>query len=151
MSEPRSPGDEELIASLGKGLEESDPVPSDVADFARASFRWRDLDAVLAEISFDSSTEGAEVRSSTTARVISFEVGRWTIDIEYDEANRRLLGQVDPSGIVSVEIRCGGGAMTTESDDVGRFDFEEVPRGPMSLVVRVSGDLEVIKTEWTVL
>lgn len=153
MSNSTDPRDEELIARLKAGLENSDPVPSDVTDFAKAALGWRDADAELAEIAFDSTEEGAmaAVRSSATARMISFEAGRWTIDIEYDESSRQLLGQVDPAGAVSIEIRYAGGVMTTESDDMGRFDFDEIPRGPMSLVVRVSGDLEVIKTEWTVL
>lgn len=153
MSDSRHTSDEELIAKLRSGLEESDPVPEDVTGFARAAFGWRDVDAKLAEIAFDSTDEGAlsGVRASTTARMISFEAGRWTIDIEYNESSRQVLGQVDPAGRVRVEIRYAGGSTATDTDEMGRFDFEEIPPGPMSLVIRVPGDLEVIKTEWTVL
>ena len=153
MSDSMHPTDEELIARLKAGLEQTDPVPGDITEFAKAALSWRNVDAELAEIAFDSTEEEAlsGVRSSATARMISFEAGRWTIDIEYDEPRSHLMGQVDPVTQVQVEIRYAGGASTTDSDELGRFDFEDIPRGPMSLTIRIPGDLEVIRTEWTVL
>lgn len=144
--------DEQLIAKLRTGLAAGDSVPSDVAEFAKAVFGWRLIDAELAELSFDSSTdETAAVRSMMAARMITFEAGRWSIDIEYNETTERLLGQVDPAGRVTVELHYAGGAMESESDELGRFDFDDVLPGPISLVIRTSGDIEVIKTEWIVL
>lgn len=153
MSDSTHPTDEELIARLRAGLEEADPVPGDTTEFAKAALGWRDVDAELAEIAFDSTEEEAlsGVRSSTTARMISFEAGRWTIDIEYDESRSHLMGQVEPATRIQVEILFAGGAMTTDSDEIGRFDFDDIPKGPMSLTIRTPGDLEVIRTEWTVL
>ena len=152
MSDSTHPTDEELIARLKAGLEESDPVPGDITEFAKAALGWRNVDAELAEIAFDSTEEAVSgVRSSATARMISFEAGRWTIDIEYDEAKTHLMGQVDPAAKTQIEIHFAGGTMATDSDELGRFDFHDIPRGPMSLTIRIPGDLEVIKTEWTVL
>lgn len=153
MSDERDQNNEELIAELRAALNESDPVPTDVTEFARAAFSWRRIDAELAEIAYDSSTEDAlaGVRSTTTARIISFQAGRWTIDVEYDASTQRLIGQVDPAQRVTVEIRFTGVALAEDTDNLGRFRFDGVPSGPMSLVIRVPGDLEVIKTEWTVL
>jgi hypothetical protein len=144
--------EEQLIAKLRTGLAASDPAPSDVAEFAQAVFSWRLIDAELAELSFDSSVdETAGVRSTMAARMVTFEVGRWSIDIEYNEMGERLLGQVDPASRVTVELHYAGGAIATETDELGRFDFDDVLPGPVSLVIRTSGDIEVIKTEWIVL
>lgn len=144
--------DEQLIAMLRSGLAEGDPAPADIAEFARAVYSWRLIDAELAELAFDSVTDQtAGVRSTATARMISFEAGRWTIDIEYNEPTGRLLGQVSPAGRVTVELHFAGGAIGIYTDELGRFDFDEVLPGPISLVIRTPGDLEVIKTEWIVL
>ena len=144
--------DEQLIAKLRSGLAEGDPAPTDVAEFARAVYSWRLIDAELAELTFDSVTdETAGVRSTMAARMISFEAGRWTIDIEYNEITGRLLGQVEPPGRVMVELHYAGGAIGIDTDELGRFDFDDILPGPISLVIRAPGDIEVIKTEWIVL
>jgi hypothetical protein len=147
------PEDETLIAQLSAALGAIDPAPTDVSEFAKAAFAWRTIDAELAALGFDSSTEDVPsgVRSTATARMISFEAGEWTIDIEYDEHSRRLIGQVSPGTKCVIELHFAGGAIGLETDDLGRFDFDEVLPGPVSLVVRTPGNLHVIKTEWTVL
>ena len=122
------------------------------ATILRVTVPWRQIDAELAAISFDSETEApAATRSTATARMLSFTAGQWTIDIEYDETSHRLLGQVSPGRQVIVELHFAGGAVGLHSDGEGRFDFDGVLPGPVSLVVRTPGNLEVIKTEWTVL
>jgi hypothetical protein len=152
MSEPRQEREDELLAMLREGLEESDPVPIDVTDFAKAALGWRQIDAELAAISFDSELEApAATRSTATARMLSFTAGQWTIDIEYDQTSHRLLGQVSPGRQVIVELHFAGGAVGLHSDGEGRFDFDGVLPGPVSLVIRTPGNLEVVKTEWTVL
>ena len=153
MSDAMHPEDEALISQLKSALEQTDPVPADVSEFAKAAFSWRDIDAELAAIEFDSSTADlpAGVRSAATARMLSFEAGEWTIDIEYNEATRRLLGQVSPGQRCTVELHYAGGVSEAEADDLGRFDFDDILPGPVSLVIRTPGNLHVIKTEWTVL
>jgi hypothetical protein len=153
MSQEMNQEDTELIAQLRDALGEADPVPADVAEFAKAAFTWRDIDAELASIAFDSSTEDVPsgVRSTSLARMLSFEVGRWTVDIEYNQSTRRLIGQVEPGQRLTIELHFAGGAWGIRSDELGRFEFDDVSPGPVSLVIRTPGDLEVIKTEWTVL
>lgn len=153
MSDSEGHTDEMLLALLREGLNEADPPPGDVDEFARAALAWRDVDATLATMALDTISEGAleGVRATSTSRMIEFEAGQWTIDIEYDEAAHRLLGHIAPAREVNVEIHFAGNVLHTESDDMGRFDFDGVPTGPMSLVFRLQGDLEVVRTEWTVL
>ena len=153
MSENHDKNEEMLLAKLRQGLDASDPVPGDVTDFAKAALGWRTIDAELAEIAYDSSTEEtpAGVRSTATSRMLSFEVGAWAIEIEHNPATGRLIGQIEPAREATVEIHFAGGTQTTAADELGRFAFDDVLPGPVSLVIRTPGDLEVIKTEWTVL
>jgi len=143
---------EVLLALLRKGLEETDPVPSDVAAFARAAFTWRDIDAELAALEFDSAEEGVPtgVRSSTTVRMMSFQAGQWIIDVEYDEVAGRLIGATSPPARFSVDLHTSGATFTTESDDLGRFTADGVAPGPLGMVLRFTRD-QVIKTQWVVL
>lgn len=142
----------ELLAGLRNGLGESDPIPSDVSEFAKAAFTWRDVDAALAEMEFDSIDEEVPsgVRSSTVIRMMSFQAGRWMIDIEYDETAGRLMGATSPPARYTIELHTAGARFSTESDDSGRFVADDVARGPLAMVIRFS-DGEVVKTQWVVL
>lgn len=153
MSEHRMSGaDAALIASLRAGLEESDQVPGDVVEFAMAAFSWRDIDAELAALDFDSAESGLEsgVRSSATLRMISFQAGQWMLDVEYDETSGRLLGVISPETSYRVDVHSSGAFYTTDSDDSGRFQADGVSRGPLSLVLRFP-DGQLLKTQWVVL
>lgn len=147
-----SPEDERLIAGLRAGLEQSDPVPWDVMTFAKAAIAWREIDAGLAEMEFDSIEEDmpAGVRSSATARMISFQAGQWMLDIEYDDHSGRLMGAISPETAYTVEVHSAGALFSTDSDDVGRFEAEGVTPGPLSLVLYFRGG-QNIKTQWVIL
>ncbi|HET8738789.1 MAG TPA: hypothetical protein VFO17_03545 [Acidimicrobiia bacterium] len=144
--------DEKVLEALGRGLEQSDPVPEDVIEFAKASYTWRDIDAELAELEFDSVDQEAPngVRSSATARLISFQAGQWMLDIEFDPTSGRLMGAISPQTRYTVDVHSAGGFFTTESDDLGRFQAEGVVSGPLSMVLRFEGG-QTIKTQWVVL
>lgn len=147
-----SKADEELVAALRRGIGESDPVPDDVAGFARAVFAWREIDAALAELDFDSAEEPVPsgVRSSATARMVSFQAGQWMLDVEYDETSGRLIGAVTPQAEFTLDLHTAGGFSTIRSDESGRFEAEGVTPGPVSLVLRF-GRGETIKTRWVIL
>jgi hypothetical protein len=152
MSKHDETSESELIAALRKGLAASDPVPSDATEFARAAFTWRDLDADLAELEYDSAEEEvpAGVRSSTVVRMMSFQAGRWMIDIEYDETAGRIMGATSPPARFTIELHTAGARFATESDESGRFTADEVARGPLAMILRFS-DGSVVKTPWVVL
>jgi hypothetical protein len=82
--------------------------------------------------------------------VISFEVGNWTIDVEYNPATGTLMGSVSPESPLTVELHSRGARFVMELDDMGRFEFDNVEGGPASLVFR-SSDGETVKTSWIVL
>lgn len=147
-----TPEDARILARLREGLEQSEPVPTDVTEFAKAAFAWRYIDAELAELDFDSIDEEVPsgVRSTGIARMISFQVGQWMLDIEFDEVTGRLIGQISPESSFMVELHTSGALFTVESDEMGRFSAEGISPGPLSLVLRFP-DRSVIKTQWVVL
>jgi len=152
MTESSQQSEDRVMSLLRLGLEESDPVPVDIVDFAKAALAWRSIDAELAELSYDSSQEQtpAGVRSTATARMLSFETGDWLADLEYSAATGRLMGQVEPARIMTVELHLGGSVVATDADELGRFVFDGVLPGPIALVFRLS-DEETVKTEWVVI
>ncbi|MEX2250847.1 MAG: hypothetical protein WD895_02110 [Acidimicrobiia bacterium] len=154
MSENRDYTESQLLELLRQGLESTDPVPADVNEFAMAALTWRTIEAELAEIAFDSASEEtpAGVRGPAGERMLSYETATLSIDIEYRSGIRRLIGQVAPPQPAKVELHHSKGTLTTVADDLGRFSFEDVEPGPVSIVCTSHGpDPDVIKTEWTVL
>jgi len=142
----------EVLAKLRDGLHQSDPAPSDIAEFAKAAFAWRGIDADLAELDFDSIEEDQlqGVRSTATTRMVSFQAGQWMLDIEFDEGTGRLMGHISPQSSYTVELHTSGALFSVESDELGRFEADSVSPGPLSMVLRF-GDGSVIKTQWVVL
>ena len=153
MSEFKTSKEErELIARLGEALHATDPAPSDIAEFAKAAFAWRGIDAELAELDFDSVEENIleGVRSTATGRMISFQAGQWMLDVEYDVTSGRLMGHISPQASFTVELHSSGALFSVESDEHGRFEADGVAPGPLSMVLRFS-DGTVVKTQWVIL
>jgi hypothetical protein len=154
VSENTDHTESRLLELLRRGLESTDPVPTDVTEFAMAALTWRTIDAELAEVAFDSASEDTPsgVRGPGAERMLSFETATLSIDIEYRSSTRRVVGQVAPPQPATVELHHSKGTVTTVADDLGRFSFDDVEPGPVSIVCTSHADEpEVIKTEWTVL
>lgn len=143
---------QETLAKLRTGLEQSDPAPSTIGEFAKALFGWRDIDAELADLSFDSINDEVPsgVRSTAVGRMISFQAGKWLVDIEYDPASGHLMGRVSPDSQLTVELHSSGARFSVESDSSGHFEFDNVNTGPLSLVLHFD-DGQTVKTSWVVL
>jgi hypothetical protein len=144
--------EDEIMSRLRRGLDQSDPVPTDVTEFAKEALSWRTIDAELAQLSYDSTDEATSntVRSTASARIVGFETGEWMIDLEHDAATRELRGQIQRAGRLEVELHVVGAVLVTGTDELGRFSFDGVEAGPVALVIRVESG-ETVKTEWIVL
>ena len=150
MSESTNQQDDMLISLLRRGLDGSDPTPADVTEFAKAALSWRNVDAELAQLTFDSVDDMTAVRGVAVARMLAFESGDLMIDLEHDPASGHLRGQLEPAGQMAVELHILDTVLVTESDELGRFTFESIHSGPFALVIRFEGD-EIVKTEWVIL
>ncbi|MFI7498597.1 hypothetical protein ACIBVL_08730 [Streptomyces sp. NPDC049687] len=123
-----------------------DPVPAELRRIAVEAYALHDLDARIAELTFDSLTDAVPVRGAVDVpRMLTFHTGDLTVDVEVTEEG--LLGQLLPPQPASVEVLHGpraGASLTT--DDMGRFACDAPPTGPFALRLRAGG--EVVVTEW---
>ena len=118
--------DAELIQELKDVLENTDPTPVGVTEFAKAALGWRRIDAELAELLADTALEeSALVRSGESARRLTFRTDKLSIDVEVqvEDGAVRLLGQLAPPLAASVEVQSGDGSVLAAAacDELGRF------------------------------
>ena len=147
--------DNELEAELRRLAADKEPVPAELVQAALDAFGWRDIDAELAELIYDSLADADEaslVRGSPGQRLVSFAVGGMTIDVEVTGAGpgRSVLGQIAPPQRAMVDIRGPQDTVTVEADELGRFQSGPIPPGPASLRLRPppGGDGPAIVTDW---
>jgi hypothetical protein len=140
-----APDDSALEQELRRAAARLDPVPPEVVAAAVDAFAWRDVDAELAELVFDSLLDADQatlVRGSAGRRLVSFKTAGLTVDVEVTSAGPRrdIMGQITPPQRASVQIRHGAGIARTDADELGRFTAGAVAAGPMSLRVSPAGD-----------
>jgi hypothetical protein len=123
-----------------------DPVPAALRLLAVEAYALHDLDAQLAELTFDSLTDAIPVRGTTDVpRMLTFHSGGVTVDVEVTEQG--LMGQVLPPQPATLEVLGGPQAGTPLAvDDMGRFMSGTAPTGPFALRLRTGG--QVVVTEW---
>lgn len=123
-----------------------DPVPAGLRRAAVEAYALYDLDARIAELTFDSLVDAVPVRGAVDVpRMLTFHSGGLTVDVEVSEDG--LLGQLMPPQPASIEVLHGpraGAALT--ADDLGRFASPAPPAGPFALRLRTGKD--VVVTEW---
>ncbi|MFD7689262.1 hypothetical protein [Streptomyces sp. NPDC059781] len=123
-----------------------DPLPPALLQIAVDAYALHDLDARVAELTFDSLVDAIPVRGATDVpRMLTFTAGEVTLDVEVTAEG--LMGQVLPPRPARVEVLGGPqpGAPLT-ADDLGRFTTATPPSGPFAL--RLHTDDDVVVTEW---
>ncbi|MGV9249968.1 hypothetical protein [Streptomyces sp. NPDC003697] len=123
-----------------------DPVPDALCQLAVEAFVLHDLDARVAELTFDSLADALPVRGAADVpRMLTFSAGDLTVDVEVGEDG--LMGQVLPPQPARVEVLSGPrpGAPLT-ADAMGRFTATAPPGGPFALRLHAGG--QVVVTEW---
>ncbi|KOU61256.1 hypothetical protein ADK57_28215 [Streptomyces sp. MMG1533] len=138
--------DDSLLQDLRLAAGILDPVPAELRQLAVEAYALHDLDARLAELTFDSLVDAIPVRGATDPpRMLTFHTGDVTVDVEV--TSQGLMGQVLPPQPASIEVLSGPRAgAALEADDLGRFTSDLAPAGPFALRLRAGG--EVVVTEW---
>lgn len=141
--------DDALLAALAEALTSSDlPQRELLTEGARAAYAFRDLDAALALLVYDSYVDAdlvGSVRSPVQGRVVAFECEDFSLEAEI--LGEKIVGQVVPSLDVSVTVQ-GADAIgrTATADELGCFQLRAPSVRPFRfLVITPQG---TTSTEW---
>jgi hypothetical protein len=151
------PGDDALLAELRRVVATADPVPAGWGDAAMSSFAWMSIDALPAQLAYDSRSGhrtngggGDGVPSPGAAlRELRYTNASLAIELELDVGadKLRVLGRVAPARRAHVVALWPQGSDEAASDDSGTFRFDELPRRPLCVVVTGA---HPVKTGWII-
>ena len=117
-------------------------APRSVVDGAKWVHDWLNMDAELAEITFDSDENLAlaGTRSMGSLRELTFVSGEYTIEIEIEPGRRTasVSGSIHPPVAGSVQLVVGGEVFAGDVDDSGSFAIESVAHGTVLAFVETS-------------
>jgi hypothetical protein len=127
-------------------------VPADFVAAAKQAFAWHNIDAELAQLTYDSREAHHELATRTEAasiRALTFTSGRLTIELEVGQDS--LVGQIVPAqpAVITVLPRTGSEIVIT-ADEIGCFSVEPIPAGQFRLRCRTSAGVETM-TGWITL
>jgi hypothetical protein len=139
--------DEQLLAALREALGADENVPPEFIELGKNAYAWHNIDAELAQLTYDSIHEPEEALSlraeAASIRALTFTSAHLTIELEVSEDS--VLGQVIPaqSGVIEIQGREGTTA-TTEADEVGCFLIRPIPDSPFRLRFRTADDTDIL-------
>ena len=143
--------DEPLLAALGEAMRARQAVPDSFVDMGKIAYAWHNIDAELAQLTYDSSREpAAGLRSETASiRALTFTSAHLSLELEVTEGS--LLGQVIPqqAGTLETQTRAGT-TISTPVDEIGCFAVEPIPASPFRLRYRTADGADVL-TGWITL
>ncbi|REE95427.1 hypothetical protein [Thermomonospora umbrina] len=143
--------DGELLRLVRTAFQMYEPVPETVTAHARAAFRWRAEDAVLARPTGDAHALDramTPVRGDGPRR-LTFAGGGLTVEVELTEADRvfEIAGQLLPPTTARVGVRHTDGELDGCAGAAGWFVVDGVPAGLISLRFLLPDDSSVV-TSW---
>jgi hypothetical protein len=143
--------DEELLAALGEALRAREAVPGWFVETGKNAYAWHNIDAELAQLTYDSSRDQdavAVVRSEAASiRALTFTSARLSIELEVAEGS--LVGQIIPPRAGTLEVHTTAGVTSSPVDEIGCFAVAPIPANPFRLRCRTQdGD---VLTGWITL
>jgi hypothetical protein len=149
--------DEAVLRALAGAVALADPAPADWQQAALVCFDWLALDARLAELAYDSLDDlrpaGTAQQEGSERRRLRFGSPGLAIEVELSVTADavRLGGRLLPAGRrwvrALVSQAPSTAVLTAEVGDSGAFRFDDLPNGPVSLLV---DDGPAVKTGWIV-
>ena len=145
--------DERLLVALGEAIRARQAVPPWFVETGKNAFAWHNIDAELAQLTYDSSTDlerTAAVRSETASiRALTFTSAHLSVELEVNEDC--LLGQILPPRATALEIHTKAGTITTVTvDEIGCFTVDPIPASPFRVRCRSARGTDVL-TGWVTL
>ena len=145
--------DEELLAELRRAISARRAVPPEFVEAAKSAFMWHNIDAELAQLTYDStrSTELAAATRSEAAsiRALTFTSARMSIELEVTDDS--LLGQIVPAQLATIEVQPQDGpASVLSTDEIGCFSIIPIPDGPFRLRCQTPASADIV-TGWITL
>ena len=138
--------DEQLLAALREAMKARQAVPSWFVEMATNAYAWHNVDAELAQLTYDSETDlarAAATRSEAASiRALTFTSPHLTLELEVAESS--LIGQVIPPRAGTVETHTTGGVTTSPVDEIGCFAVEPIPASPFRLRFRTTDGIDVL-------
>jgi len=144
--------DEELLGALGEAMRARQAVPEWFVETGRNAYAWHNIDAELAQLTYDSSRDQdvvAAVRSEAASiRALTFTSSRLSIELEVAESS--LLGQIVPPRAGTLEIHTTAGVTSSPVDEIGCFAVDPTPTTPFRVRCRTEDGADVL-TGWITL
>ena len=127
-------------------------VPAWFVETGKNAYAWHNIDAELAQLTYDSTRDQdtvASVRSETASiRALTFTSGRLSIELEVGQST--LLGQIVPPQTGTLEIHTSAGVASSRVDEIGCFAVTPIPASPFRLRCRMEDGADVL-TGWITL
>lgn len=139
--DPTDLGDDEILNLLRRSLGglavarpyEDDRLPDSVLEGAKWVHEWLNMEAELAELTFDSSDnlELAGARSMGPLRELTFVSGHLTIELEIEPGGRtvEISGTIDPPVAGKMQVVVGGEVFGAAIGPDGSFAISGVANG----------------------
>jgi hypothetical protein len=149
---PDSWDDEELLVALGEAMRARQAVPQWFVETGKNTYAWHDIDAELAQLTYDSLVDRervAVVRSQAASiRALTFTSARLSLELEV--AENSLLGRIIPPGAGTLEVQTTAGVTSSPADEIGFFVVDPIPNSPFRLRCRTDDGADVL-TGWITL
>jgi len=147
-------GDEELLDALRQAFAARRAVPPEFVQAGQNAFAWHNIDADLAQLTYDSTDRTEELvatraQEEAAIRVLTFTCAQAGLQIELEVQEDALAGQILPMQSAAIELQTKTGTQQPISaDEVGCFWISPIPSEDFRLRCRpVAGNSEVV-TVW---
>lgn len=145
--------DEQLLEALRDAMRARRAVPAELIEAAESAYAWHNIDAELAQLTYDSAHDDARNAStrSETASIRALTFTSASLSIELEVSGHSLLGQISPPGNGVMETQTSAGGVTSVPvDEIGCFFIDPKPAGAFRLRCRVQDAADVV-TGWITL
>lgn len=142
--------DEALLAALQHAVRARQAVPPEFVEAGKNAFAWHNIDAELAQLTYDSTRDSGRAPSmraeAASIRALTFTSAH--LNIELEVTSDSLLGQIIPAQAGMIKIQARTGAETAlPADEIGCFSIHPIPPVPFRLHCRTAGGIDV-RTGW---